>query len=436
MSMEEGIMRLSVKDKFLFILVVLLLFCVSAGAESFTFSADNHTYAADVPDDYLIYISGSGDGNALLELAGRSAAEIDSVLEQLGSSVWGAHKTLLHQFWLSVKDRSAGLGTVQDGQSLPKDIVKSYFDGVAIGRGSYTVETYDGQDYYVFENGQSIFQNGINYYISTFFGHYEVALRWESGNGKRTEEDIAVLKDIIRSVRIEKGTDSTGRFSGETEEPQNQSGSSGDTSNALPQLPATVSAHLDITWDTSKTVSQNDIYALTINGETLNWDQTVESAARFCNQNGIRMSHFNDDVNQNAYSVPFQSISFIGNLELYDKVGIILMKAQDSARLDQISIHIKDYITNPNEAVQSALDTYQKLIRKFGSPTEGIVIFADEKIIEVRDDDLAKAIEQLTQLDTDNCFLSILFNNLHFYVEYYINESGVYYDVELSLTPW
>jgi hypothetical protein len=202
------IMRLNVKGKFLYVLVILLMFCFNAGAESITFSVDNNTYAVDLPEDYLIYVYGSGDDSPLLKLAGKRASEIDSVLDQLGSSVWGAHKTLFHQFWLSVKDRSAGLGTVPEGQALPKNIVDSYFDGVAIGRGPYTVETYDGRDYYVFENGQSIFQNGINYFIATFSGHNEVSLRWESGNGERTEDDIAVLKNIIRSVHVQKESES------------------------------------------------------------------------------------------------------------------------------------------------------------------------------------------------------------------------------------
>lgn len=202
----EKTMNKSVKMGILVaLIIILLMFGINSFAETISFDVDRNTYIAEIPERYLVYIYGTGDNNPLIQLSGNTSAQIDSALEMLGSSVWVVQKTQYHQFWLSVKDRSAGLGMVSDGESLPKQILKSYYDGVSLSRGPYFVETYNGQDYYVFENGKSIYQGGKNYYISTFFGHYEVTLRWESGDGTRTAEDIAELKDIIHSVHPEMG---------------------------------------------------------------------------------------------------------------------------------------------------------------------------------------------------------------------------------------
>ena len=121
----------------------------------------------------------------------------------LGCSVCCVHSSDMHQMWISVKDRSVGLGKAKEGESLPKDIVTAFYDGISFSRGRYKLETIDGRDYYLFADGPSIYQGGINYYISTMMGHYEVSVRWESGNGKRTQDDIALLKEIITSIRLE-----------------------------------------------------------------------------------------------------------------------------------------------------------------------------------------------------------------------------------------
>ena len=169
--------------------------------ESLFFSVDGRTWEVVLPPEYLPYTSELGQNSPLLKISGATQTEMDQYISALGCSVCCIHVHSGHQLWLSVKDHSADLGRVNPGVSLPQDIVKTYYDGTTLSRGPYTVETVGGRDYYLFADGESTNAGGICYRISTFIGHYEVMLRWESGTGARTEEDIDTLKAIIRSVQ-------------------------------------------------------------------------------------------------------------------------------------------------------------------------------------------------------------------------------------------
>ena len=178
-----------------------ILPCGSLAEESLFFSVDGRTWEVVLPAEYLPYTSELGQNSPLLKVNGATQAEMDQYITALGCSVCCVHVHWGHQMWLSVRDHSAVLGRVNPGISLPQDIVKAYFDGTTLTRGPYTVETVGGRDYYLFADGESINAGGICYRISTFIGHYEVMLRWESGTGARTAEDIDTLKAIIRSVQ-------------------------------------------------------------------------------------------------------------------------------------------------------------------------------------------------------------------------------------------
>ncbi len=142
-----------------------------------------------------------GEDSPLLPVIGASVKDMSRYMTGLGCSVFAVCLPSGHQLWLSVTDRSAGLGSVGPDGSLPENIVKSYFDGTALSRGPYTVESFGGRDYYLFAKGISIYEGGVNYRISVFYGQYEIMLRWESGTGTRTGEDIETLKAVIRSVQ-------------------------------------------------------------------------------------------------------------------------------------------------------------------------------------------------------------------------------------------
>ena len=220
------------------------------------------------------------------------------------------------------------------------------------------------------------------------------------------------------------------RISGAKGKPQIQDSSSGNTGSTQTQPSAKLGVNLDVTWDSGK-----NLYALTINGKTLSWDQTVDSATKFCIQNGIRMTHFYNDVNEDAYSETYQRIVFGGNLDVCDN-GFYVRKGANTTDLNQIDIVIKNNMTDLNEVIKCATDTYQKLQRKFGSPTRDMVIYANGKSIEVKTNDLTKAIKQMSQQNGSYSTLSIRFNNLSFYIGYNLFDEGRSYEVEMSVTPW
>jgi len=147
------------------------------------------------------------------------------------------------------------------------------------------------------------------------------------------------------------------------------------------------------------------------------------------------MTHFYNDVNEDAYSETYQRIVFGGNLDVCDN-GFYVRKGANTTDLNQIDIVIKNNMTDLNEVIKCATDTYQKLQRKFGSPTRDMVIYANGKSIEVITNDLTKAIKQMSQQNGSYSTLSIRFNNLSFYIGYNLFDEGRSYEVEMSVTPW
>lgn len=173
-----------------------------ANAEELSFQAEGHRFTVNIPEPYLAYTVELGAESPMMRMSGADAAEMDAYMAALDCAVCCLDSKNMHQMWLTIKDRSVGLGRAPEGGSLPADVLDAYYEGLGLIRGAFTVETIDGREFHLFANGRSIYSGGINYFISTFMGHYEISLRWESGTGSRTEEDIAVLKEIIASVRM------------------------------------------------------------------------------------------------------------------------------------------------------------------------------------------------------------------------------------------
>lgn len=190
-------MHNNIRKTVLALLFILAMLFSAASAEQVELVVDGNRYTMEIPEEYAVYTSALGKDSSYVKFTGyEETGVLDDYMKGLGCCLVGVERTYYHQIWLSIKDRSEGLG-----QNPEERLIRAYYDGVAMGRGAYTVEQYNGHDYYVFASGKSIYENGINYYISTFFGNYEVALRWESETGKRTEEDIELLKAIIHSVQ-------------------------------------------------------------------------------------------------------------------------------------------------------------------------------------------------------------------------------------------
>lgn len=191
-------MKSFLKSAAVMLLFLGVLLTSASYAEKAEVTVDNHRYSVEVPDGYAIYTPELGMNSSYIKMTGYTDLEtLNIYMKTLGSCLIGVHTSKYHELWLSIKDRSLGVGT-----NPTDEIIHSFYLGVAVSRGKFTVENHEGKDYYVFADGTSIYPDGANLYISTFIGHYEVAARWESGSGMRTEQDIDELKEIIYSVHL------------------------------------------------------------------------------------------------------------------------------------------------------------------------------------------------------------------------------------------
>ena len=179
---------------------VFSLTCFLAVAEEYTISTDGKTYIVILPEGYLPYTSEMGADSPMIKAFGADSSTMDLYIKALDCDMCCVHKEQLHQMWIAIRDRSAGFPFLPDGAEPSAADLNSYYTGVSYARGKYSTETHNGHTYYIFADGRSINKGGINYYISTFLGKNEVIVRWESGNGLRTDADIEALKGIIYSI--------------------------------------------------------------------------------------------------------------------------------------------------------------------------------------------------------------------------------------------
>ena len=184
---------------FSFLLMSCLLFS-PASAEEYTMTAAGKTYTVDLPEAYLPYTPEMGTESPMARVFGVDPSAMDPYMNALGCSMVCVHAEQRHEMWISVKDRSAGFSYLPEGTDPSGSNLEAYYLGVSVARGKYSAETYDGHTYWIFADGNSISEGGISYYISTFLGRDEVSVRWESGNGFRTESDMEEIKEIIRSI--------------------------------------------------------------------------------------------------------------------------------------------------------------------------------------------------------------------------------------------
>lgn len=174
-----------------------------------------------------------------------------------------------------------------------------------------------------------------------------------------------------------------------------------------------------------------DIYALTVNGETLEWDQKMKSAALFCEQNGLPMVFFDED--RSAHEAGGQSIRFAG---LIDLDGIYLRTGVNTANLIEIELEVKQ-TAEAETAALYARDAYRKLLKKFGAPSKSIRIFDGSDWTKFGEDDFGQAVETMAALPADFCFVWAEFSNLDLAVaRHTLSDSTRFYSIQISLSPW
>ena len=189
---------------------------------------------------------------------------------------------------------------------------------------------------------------------------------------------------------------------------------------------------LDVIFDpeTSEKASA-DIYALTINGKAMAWDQEIESAALFCEQSGLPVQFFNGG--RDTHEAVGQRISFAGLLDLD---SFYLRTGANTTKLNRVDLTFT-LTEEPETAIRDALDAYRKIRQKFGDPPDGIRVYNEDHWTAFGNDDIAQAAENMIANQSDPSFVSAEFSNLNFYfARYTIPDSPCLYCVELSLSSW
>ena len=175
-------------------------------------------------------------------------------------------------------------------------------------------------------------------------------------------------------------------------------------------------------------------YVLTIDGSVLKWDQTVSSAARFCENTGIPMEHIDQDENRDALYWGENELFLFDSIAVNS--GFYLRRAAKTTDLIGIELDLVQAQEDETEkVVQSAQDAYQVLKSRLGPPTGSIRIYHANGRNEAGTDDISKAItEKLVPLTKteDFAFICVEFDNLDLHIAWH----GEFYIVGISLTSY
>ena len=200
--------------------------------------------------------------------------------------------------------------------------------------------------------------------------------------------------------------------------------------------------YLDLEWQSGGRTNAGGLYVLTINGNKLEWGQTVETAVQFCRNNGISMEFFNNDEIKEAFALNNQKLVFIESIELnkynelnenYNFPVFLVREWDEETEVTEIDMDINQFNADPNVAIECAQDIYQKLLQRF-SPSEEIRLFADNEWIDTKTNDISAAIKQLIQLKPDYGHVHATFDNLKLYITRRSAENDIFYDVSLILS--
>lgn len=173
------------------VLVCGLMISSLALAVDVPFTADGTKYVVSLSDEWFYYSADLGDESPLCIAVSRET--LDDYAQTLNTQVIGVNASG-DEIYISVRDRSDGVGF-----SPSEEVIQSYYDGVALGRGSYTQETRNGKKITRFANNPRP-NGGEGEYLSTFLGSREVIANLACA-AKKTNEDLEMLYKVILSVK-------------------------------------------------------------------------------------------------------------------------------------------------------------------------------------------------------------------------------------------
>ena len=170
-------------------------------------------------------------------------------------------------------------------------------------------------------------------------------------------------------------------------------------------------------------------YVLLVNGNPMEWEQDIDSAVSFCRQNGIAMDTFTDG---NGVSGE-QKIIFGQDILLYKSSALWLDQgANQTRRLNGIRMYTDIDLESGDEAGKKAQEIFENLQTYLGHQPERIVAFTGSDTIEILDNDMIKAVEQMMQnREGGYAFAAALFNNLNLNVLYWEGELSIKIDLTI-----
>ena len=211
-----------------------------------------------------------------------------------------------------------------------------------------------------------------------------------------------------------------GKITGSVGKPGASGSSSGRTE---PGQSTANTVYLDLRWDSMRL--GKPMYALTVNGKAMDWNQTYASAARFCSENGIKMT-VEDSVSrttQESRLIFCDSVEVDGQLEAW---GI-----KSEQPMCYYAIKFKED-TDIEKIIGIAQDVHQKLQSRIGFPTKDISIFTGTKVIAANTNDLAEAVRQMIRQNDES--IAETYGNVRLVV--FNREKWNGYSVKLFIDAW
>ena len=170
-----------------------------------------------------------------------------------------------------------------------------------------------------------------------------------------------------------------------------------------------VTAYLDV-----RKEAEGERYELLVNGEPLEWEQSIEDAVRFCRENGLAIDSFSDG---NGISGK-QKMMFCGDIPLVDESSFYLDQGGGPAegKLNTVRMFTDEALDTVDEAAEKAQWLYEKLRDYLGKEPDSLLVYTggDEAVmLPFSEKDMTDAVKRmLTDREGDFSFVSAHFDNL------------------------
>ena len=183
-------------------------------------------------------------------------------------------------------------------------------------------------------------------------------------------------------------------------------------------------AYLDVQMDPDE-----GKYVLLVNGNQMEWEQGIDSAISFCKQNGVAMDTFPDGSGVSGE----QKIVLGQDIPLYESSALWLDHgANQKKRLNGIRMYTDISLRTGEEAGKKAQAILEKLQAYLGQQPERIVVFTGSDAVEISDNDMIKAVEQMMQdREGGYAFVAALFGNLNLDVLYWEGDLSIKIDLTI-----